>query len=123
MQRNKNKLFYSKYILKNRIKAQKEEFDIEIEQKIGNFKLIAGILRDNASKVENHLEEYKTKEQLYAMGFSAAQICKYFVYSNSELHKFHSFWELKPAVVINGKIIRSIGALADALSINVKIAV
>ena len=68
------KASYMKRLLQNRVKTNRKSSDAE------HFAVLAECLKTiNAKAVK---ENYKTKEQLYALGFDAIQIQKYFVFIN-----------------------------------------
>ena len=108
------KASYMKRLLQNRVKTNKKSSDAE------HFTVLAECLKTiNARAVK---ENYKTKEQLYALGFDAIQIQKYFIFINVSDFDRESCWILKPCIVIDDTAINNINDLINILKLNLKIA-
>ena len=101
---NSSKLFYAQKLLKKRLQDQKNK---------NNSKNISVIVSFIASKQASFEQTKKrhTKEQLYAMGYNAIQIHKYFIFKNN-------YWILKENLIINNEIIQTLAKLSQILNIN-----
>ena len=109
-----SKANYTKYLLRNRVHNKKNVTENE------HMAILAECLKTINARATK--ENYKTKEQLYALGFDAIQIQKYFIYINVSDFERDSCWILKPCIVIEEKHIKNIKDLINILKLNLKLA-
>ena len=106
-------IHYSISVLKNTIKNNNDEIEkIPKNKNMSNIKLIASILRNENHKQNN---SGKTKEQLYAMGFTAGEIHQFFNYTKGPENTHRYYWYLKSNLKINNKKIRNCNDLIQAI--------
>ena len=98
---NRN-FYYKQKSLENYLKGCKNNLE--------NLSLIANYLKEQTRENIIDIEE-KTKEQLYALGFDALNICKYFVCCNEKK------WRLKKYLLINKIEITNIETLLKVLNL------
>lgn len=112
---SKSYLKYSKIHLRNKLRLNKFRTNSELDLVSKQFTLVAELLEENIVHL-NSATSGKTKEQLFMLGFSVAQINKYFIYKPCDNDKNLMKWFLKENLLINDKIITSIDELNRALS-------
>ncbi len=102
MNNNASRLFYAKYMLKNQLKNQCNNPE--------HLSVIAECIKTR--EIESEEECYKTKEQLFVLGFYPLEVHKFYNCVNKD---GYSNWSLKKNIWINDKKITSTRELIEIL--------
>ena len=108
-------LCYSKIHLRNKLRLHKIKTEAEVNKIAEYISLIAETINNNKDYQLTDVTEGKTKEQLFTLGFSVSQIQKYFEYKTCNETSSYMRWFLKTHLIIDGKKIRTIKDLLNAL--------
>ena len=108
-------LCYSKIHLRNKLRLHKIKTEAEVNKIAEYISLIAETINNNKDYQLTDVTEGKTKEQLFTLGFSVSQIQKYFEYKTCNETSSYMRWFLKTYLIIDGKKIRTIKDLLNAL--------
>ncbi len=116
--KNNTNLCYSKIHLRNKLRLHQIRTEAEANKISEYISLIAETINNSKEYQLTDVTEGKTKEQLFSLGLSVAQVQKYFEFRTVSEQNSNMRWFLKTYLIIDGKKIRTVKDLLNVLEAN-----